>query len=300
MTATTSNTGMPYVYDVNLAAHQSTGTYTTPTITVGTNISSWGPLTITDQNNGNNVYYFFNSSNTTTMNESCWTAVTNGSIPTNNPYAYAVLKASYTLDASTDDAHCLSEITVNWTEGSPIRASSSYSKQRYWLGISISSTGNNKVLVYDRMGQWQRYSIPATAMVMHNANIYFGNTQGTFLAESGYNDNGTAIVSYYKTPTFASSGLDLYSKLNYLYMTTDFSDSTLSTDFYVDDAATDYGMGDYVMNTKLGIQNFKLPFSTGQITQGKYVSFKWTTNGTSFWRILNGNLYFDRGLIPTD
>jgi len=260
-------------------------------------ISAFSSLDSSYQLNGGTISYKVCTSSDSLMNpESCVSNQAGSTIlvATNT---YVRIKNSFSITNATQTP-TLSDETVNWIEGSTIKAASAFSNRRYWLSIAISSTANNKIFVYDRTGQWQRYSgLNAAALVVHNSNLYFGNANGTFLAESGYNDNGAPIVSYYKTPALAPSGLDLYSKFNFLYLTTDFSGSTLGTSFYINDSPTANAMGNYNMNSKLGIQNFKLPFSTNQVMQGKYVSFKWTVSGTSFWRIIAGNLYFDRDSV---
>jgi len=278
-----------------------TFTYTSKTIETGSNVNRWLPVSVAERDSDNLITYKFNASETTTFNASSWTDLGNTDVPTNSTDAYAAYRVLFNVTSTTHTNGAAHDaFTMSWIDGTDIKAASGYSNQRYWLAVSISSTsGNNKVLVYDRRGQWQRFSgINAACIGVYNSRLYFGNTYGLWLSESGYADNGTAISCYYKTNTFAPSGLDLYSKYNYLYVTTDYSPETLATIFQVNGIDSNYSMGSYAMNSKNGIQNFKLPFGTGEVVQGKYISFKWSVSSSNFWRILQGNTYYDRDIVP--
>lgn len=281
--------GIPYT---------ATGTFTTNSFYIGTNISTWGPIVINDATGGlGAITYQFSSSDTANFN--VWNTISKTGTPVASTQPYAAVKAIFSVGSTTDTA-TLQDITLNWTEGSTIKSPSGYYGQRYYVAVATTGTQNRMMLVYDKRGEWQRYTgLQADVMVMHNARLYFGNSSGIYLTESGYNDNGSAIYSYYRTPTLVPTALDLYSKFNYLYMTTDNSDSTLATSYQFNgDESTNYSLGSYQMNQKDGIQNFKLPFSASSGVQGKYISFKWSVSGTSAWRILNGDLFYDKDLIP--
>jgi hypothetical protein len=229
---------------------------------------------------------------------STWNSITNGSVPTVSTQPYAAIRATFSLDNATDTP-TVTDFTVSWIEGSSIRAASAYINQRYWLAVALDANANNRVLVFDKKRQWQRYSgMAIKATTLYNSLLYWGNDDGIYQAETGYSDNGTAISAYYTTPTLAPAGLDTNSKLNHLYTTTDNGDATLSTTFQINGVDTDYSLGSVAMNTSDGIQSIKFPFPVSEIQQGRLISVKWSVPSTSFWRILNGNLYFDRDAEP--
>jgi hypothetical protein len=225
--------------------------------------------------------------------------ITSGSIPTLSTAAYVFVVSTFAITVSTHDP-TLSEATIQWGTGSSLRVASAYSNQRYWLGVAVSSTANNRVLVYDRNREWQRYSgINANALGIYNSNLYFGNTTGIFQAESGNSDNGAAISAYYRTPTyFPSESLDVDTAFNALRITTDESAGTLATAFRVNGSATEYSLGNKAMNSSVGFNNFKLPFSNSEIRLGKYIGFRFSVSGTTAWRILGANLYHVPDLEP--
>jgi len=284
----------------NVRIDASTSVFTSNVIDAGDAISSWGPTVISETNQEGVISYQINSSSQSVLslfNPSSWTSLTNGVAPSIGVNRYLAYRAIFYSTNATTSAS-LDSLSVNWNEGSVLKTVSAYSNQRYWLGVSVSSTVNNKVFVYDKKNQWQRFSgINADAMTIYNSNLYFGNPYGIFQAEIGTTDNGSAISAYYKTKPLAGTSLDLGNTYSKLRMTTERSDDTLGTSFRIDGDDTDYSLGSYQMNQNPGIQNFKLPFSSGEVQSGRYIDFKWSVSGTTFWRILNGNLYFDPDVV---
>lgn len=276
---------------------KATGTFTSAAFTIGSLITAWGPVTLSLSNGGGSTTIQFSTS-TNGVTFSSWTTISNNATPTVSTAPYAAVRVLFTMDVATQTP-TLADITVNWVEGSNIRAASIFFNQRYWLAVATTSTTNNLVLVYDKKKQWQRYSaISATALSLYNSALYFGNSGGIYHAETGYNDNGSNINSYYQTPAITPAGLDSKAKFLWFYTTTDSSDSTLSTSYQIDSSSTTYNFGSSAMNNTNGIQNIKLPFSADEVQEGRLINIKWSIPGTSFWRVLNGSLYFDRDTIP--
>lgn len=275
----------------------TTVSFQSQSFNIGTNISAWGTFTAGATSNGGSlayVVYTDTNSSLTTIDAGTFTSsqtITNGSQITIATSAYVAVGSTFTRTASTQTP-TLSDFTILWSEGSTLEVPSVWSKGRWWLGVAISSTGNNIVLPLDRNRQWQKWrGINATSMAMHNASILFSNANGTFQAESGYTDDGTAIASYYKTPDFSPGGPNVYSTFDALFLTTDRSDATLTTTYQVNGINTDYSFnGTMAMNSTAGIQNKKLPFPLDGVEQGKQINFKFSVTGSSFWRLLGGTL----------
>ena len=294
----------PLVSDVTLqttSKRRPSGVYTSPAVDFGTSISQLGPFVAADQTSGGSITYKYQTStnsSTSLFLSTGWIPITSGNTSTDSVRRYAAVQSSFTATSGTK-TFSLDALTFNFTEGSSIKASAGYIDSRYWLGVAYSSTSNNRVLVYDKLRQWQMYDgyVPEV-MGLYNSRLYVGNTNGVFLSESGYSDNGSPIVSYYKTKTYAPSGYDLFTKYNYLYLTTDNSDNTLAPTFEIDGNGTDNSFGSTTMNSGTGIQNLKYPFSAGNVQQGKFINMTYTSTGSSFWRLLNANLYFDRDVVP--
>jgi hypothetical protein len=301
MATTSAGTGFPYVSNVTLSARQSTGSYVSGSFSLGS-ASGFGVFDAADSANGGALTYTLYTDTDTTKTivggvpvAGSYTAkqiVTSGAIPTVSTAAYAFFGSTFAITAGTQNP-TLSSLNLAWSEGSTLKTAAAYTNQRYWLGCAINSATNNRVLVYDRNKEWQRYSgINATAMTPYNGNLYFSNTSGVFQGETGYTDNGSAIDAYYQTHTLAPASSHLVSTFNDLMMTTDRSDATLGTTYQVNGVATDYNLMNYTMNTQPGIQDIRFPFPFSQVQQGKNVSFKWAVSGTTFWRILGATFDF--------
>lgn len=283
------------VLDVTITG-KSTGTYTTQSIFVGPSISAWGPVVVNGADTGGSYTIQFGTSPDGVTYG--FTTITNNTTPSVSISSYAAIRIIFDLDNATDTPR-VDDITITWLEGSTVRASSVFYRQRYWLGVAVSSTANNRVHLFDRDRQWQKYTgINADSMGLYNSQFYFGNTTGLYSADTGYSDNGSTITAYYKSADFILSSPDYNNLFDSLYLTTENSDSTIQTTYQVNGIGTDYSLASYQMNTNSGIQNFKLPFYQTEVQQAKLINLKWTVAGSSFWRFLNGTLYYQPQRLP--
>lgn len=296
----------PYVDDVTLAARANYGAYISTNISLGS-ISSFGLFGANTDSDGGTVTYAVYSDSNTSMNITngiptsgfvSSQTITSGSYVTLSTSPYIRMGEVETITVSTNNPtnHLLS---VAWAEGNTTKVPSAWFRQRYWLGVGQNSATNNKVLVFDRDRQWQRYSgINASSLVIYNGALFFGNLNGVFQYETGYSDAGSAIAAYYRTGTMSPAGPNLSSFFNDLQVTADSSVETAVTTFRVNDVATDYSLRSYVMNTAAGLQNFRLSFPFSQVQSGRNINFKFAVSGTTFWRILGGSLDFTPDLVP--
>ena len=298
---------IPYIFYIDMAARSSTGSWVSPSVQT-TGMSAHDVFTANGSLDGGTisfVIYGDTDSTKTILNgvpvaSSYVTSqtITDTAIPSIATAAYVFVGANFAITASTQDPQ-LDDMTVKWKTGSTVRAASAYYDQRYWLSLAANSTTNNRILVFDRNREWQLYSgINADSLALYNGSLVFGNSSGLFQAETGYDDNGTAITAYYTSPTYAPAGIDIWTALDMLYMTTTNSESDMSTSYFLDGKITEHSMGPWAMNTTTGYQNFKLPFSMEGAQKSKYVKFKWTVTGSDAWKILNANIYYQPDPIP--
>lgn len=268
-----------------------------PAQSLGTSISSFGQLTgdhvLAD---GGIDYIVYTDTDTVLSAEdaSSFTSsqtVVSGGIVTLATAPYARVAVNFTRTASTQTP-TLSEFTLRWNEGSTLKVASIYADQRYGLAVAISSTSNNRWLWYDWNREWQLDTslYPVVTALVYNGAPYFGNDAGIWQMGSGYTQDGTAISSYYVTPTHVPTGLDVHSNFSHLFVTTERSDATLATVYYLDGRATENALASKAMNLQTGNQNFKLSFPLTQRRYGKTISLKWSVTSSSAWRILAGNL----------
>lgn len=283
----------------------SVSTYTSQTFNVGDNNTSWGTFDTDEQLHGGRITYRIFSDTDSTLNIfnpttfiASQTIVSN-QIPQITTGSYVTILALFATETPTNTVS-LDRFTLRWNQGSTLRVASGYINQRYWLGVAISSTSNNKVLVYNRRGQWQKYSgINMVTGGIYNGNMMFGNLAGTWQAESGTSDNGAAITAYYRYKTVVPSGFNIMSTYRDLYMMTTNGASALQTEYYVDGINTAYSLPSVTMNAQDGYQNFVLPFSETSVHQSRAIDFKWTVTSALSWRILGGILDFIPEPVPT-
>lgn len=279
---------------------KSSGTYASKLVSIGNQVSSWGPITIGNLvSSGASETFQIGSTNTASLSAiTNWTTITNNSIPSISTNPYVAFRSTFSATRATDTAE-LDDFTFSWTEGSTLRPASGYTDQRYWLSVATNSTTNNIIYIYDRKKQWQHYSgINADTLGQFNSNLYFGNSTGIYQTEQGYSDAGSDITAYYKTKDFAPSGPDIQTIFNYTYLTTDSSDGILSSSYQMNGSTTSIALGSYQMNQPFSLQNFKIPFPVENVVQGKFLNLKWNVTGTDFWRIIAVDIYNEKGTVP--
>lgn len=281
-------------------------TFTAQSFNVGDDITSWGSFNADSVlNNGSIAYQLYTDTDSTidTANATTYSssqALTSGQVPTIATATYISVRATFSRDFSTYTP-TLSDFLVHWNEGSVVRVASIFANRRYWLSVAVSSTSNNRCLIYDRNGNWQRASgINADTMVIYNSNPMFGNSGGIYQFETGYNDDGADIAAYFQTKNFALNNLNFRKTFSDLFMTTTNSDATLQTQYYLDGVNSPFSFANYTMNSESGLQDFRLPFPSTQANVAKTISLKWTVTGQSKWNILNGNLCYTSDTIRQD
>lgn len=274
-------------------------TYTTETFFLGNNFSRFNSFSVSEnyedsRSSFSYVLYIGTSNSINVSSPSTYNEIqylNNGDVPTINNGNYAKLKVRFYRAVSTDPIS-ISEINLTWNSGNDTRVPSIWGKQRYKIGVAISSTSNNRVMEYDRNLAWQKHSISNNAMVSYGGYSYFGNLDGVFQFESGSSDNGNPISSMFKTKSHALDKIDVYKEFSYLFLTSERSAATLHTNYYVDENTTPIALANYTMNEKSGIQNFKIPISVTGLQQGKAIAFEWIVSSTVPWSIINANLYY--------
>lgn len=300
--STNSNgTGFPRVDDVTFAARQSTGSWVSDSVSMGSP-SGFGVFEANHSLNDGTITYglYTDSDSAKTVTNGVpvagtWVssqAITSLTIPALSTAAYVFVASNFSISAATQNPTS-NDITIRWLEGSPIPVPSVFYDHRSWFPVAINAATNNRVIVYDKNRQWQRdKGISADATLVHDGNILFGNTSGIWQAETGNSDNGSAIASYYTTPSFSPSGPNLISVYNDLYFTTENSAETVGTMFRIDGIGTEYSLSNYNMNTTAGFQNVRIPFPFTQLQQGRNIDFKFSVTGATAWRILAATLDF--------
>lgn len=276
-------------YNVNAG---SSGTYTSQLLSIGSLISSWGAVTISDVKNQGTISYEFGSTNTASVAAiTNWASITNGAVPTvsTNPFA-AFRMTKIQANTGTDTAKT-ADFTTSWNEGAaPALASGVYDK-RYWLSFTTTTASSpflDSVLVYQRNRTFTLLKgINAASFTIWRDSFYFGNSVGNGLAykfDVGNNDDGSSIFSEIRFKSY-DNGLfrqDKDYKQAYLSY---FGDAAFSGSFdlqyEVDRTKTFNSLGTTNMADGTGQINAKFPFILNtQPVQGREIKFRIVKNGT--------------------
>jgi len=300
-----SGFSLDYV-QVSSPAYIFYSSFTSQSFNTGTDASAWGNFTANSTENGGTITYGIFSDSDTTLNISDQTTfiasqtIVPDTTPTLRISSYVTVAAYFNRRFSTNTVS-MNDFVVRWKQGSTLDVPSAWINQRFWLGVAVGSAANNSVLVFDRNREWNLYTgINMTAAAIYDSSLFFGNAAGLWEAEIGTSDNGAAITAYYKTKAFAPAGLNTKTTFRDLFMTTTESAATLETDYFINGISAAYSLADYAMDGVSGYQDFRIPFATTDIEQGKTIAFRWTITSDLAWQILWANLYHEPDTIMTD
>lgn len=202
-----SGNGSAYVDSFGMAP--TTFTYTSPILSIGSSISSWDSLNISQSFGDGTITYQFGSTNSASISAvTNYQSIVSGGIPTVSTNPYAAVKAKFSTD-EWDDSPQLSDYTINWFEGNA--SDKSYAtafKDDIWWSVTSGTSGvttNNTILKYDLLNNaWLKYDIASNGFYIRNNSLYFGHsTSGNVFKFGDTNsDYGSSINSYWKSKDF--------------------------------------------------------------------------------------------------
>lgn len=270
----------------------SSGTYTSQLLSIGSLISSWGAVTISDVKNSGTISYEFGSTNTASVGAiTNWASIVNGGVPTvsTNPYA-AFRMTKLQVNTGTDTAK-ISDFTTSWNEGAaPPLVAGVYDK-RYWLSFTTTTASNpllDTVLVYQRNRTFTLFKgINAASFSLWRDSFYFGNSNTTGLVykfDVGNNDDGSAIVSEirFKAYDLGAFRQDKDFRQSYIsYLGDSGYSGSFELQYEMDRSKTFNSLGSTNMADGTGQINAKFPFAIGTSpVQGREIRFRVVKNGT--------------------
>ena len=269
----------------------SSGVYTSQLISVGSLITSWGPVTISDVQNGGSIVYQFGSTNTASVSAiSNWASIVNGGIPSVSTNPYAAFRSTMTPLTSTASVKT-SDFQTTWNEGGviPSPVSGIYDR-RYWMSYTTSTASSpalDSVLVWQRNKSFTLFKgINAGSFTNWMDNFYFGNSNATgyvYKYDVGNNDDGFNIAStiHSKSYDLGASYRDKNFRNTYLqYLANTSFSGTFSVSYDLDRLGQDFSLGSINMNEGIGQLAVKLPFSFQNPVQGREIQYRITKVGT--------------------
>lgn len=215
----TAGTALPYISSTTFSARATSGRYISPSISLGTGITSWGAFSGDKNNDGGSQTFELYTDNDTSITINSFGDVTGGftssqtitagSVPTISTAAYAWVGSTHSITSASQNPS-MSNFTLSWNEGdSNFPVSSIYWDGSLYSAVSISSaTGNDTILRYDSNGAWTYYeNLPAYYLFKYRIQPYFGsNLRGSiirFQVDGKYEDyDGSAINPYWESKEF--------------------------------------------------------------------------------------------------
>lgn len=167
---------------------------------VGTAIQSWQHFIASQK--GDALSYFIKVATGTEALDTIanWTSITNGSIISATTSQHWIQwKSSF-----TNTNQSLYSVRINWLEGSADYqdCSSAVFDNRYYLSIATYGFTNNTIIGIDNNGAFYRWDIPVSHFISYyNKLLFTKSTPKGDIYEmfKGYNDNGVAIPSNWKS-----------------------------------------------------------------------------------------------------
>lgn len=292
---TTDTSTSPVISDVtitNSSRIRPTAVFTSQVFSIGSLITSWSPVSITDNITGNaSIAYQFNSTASADINdftESAWEDIVSGGVPTIATNTYAAFRATFTITASTETA-ILYEFVTTWSEGGILQPLRSWNhSRRYWLSYTTataSDSRNDRILVYQRNRTWTLLNgINAASFATWRDNLYFGDSTDTGLVYKygvGNNDNGSAIQSIVETKSYDLGNFSFQKSFRNLYLNFNGNASftgTFDVDYYLDSSDTEISLGTMNHSRVLPTHYRKMPFPISNRLEGQEIRYRIVKN----------------------
>lgn len=277
----------------NFQVAPQTATYTSQLLNIGSNITSWGSVSISDAlTNSAALTYQFGSTTTASVSSiSNYASITNGNAPSVSTNPYAGFKAIFVSSNILGTAQ-LSDFITTWSEGSaaPTPMATVYDR-RYWLSFTTNTATSptlDTVLVWQRTKSWTLFKgINAASFANWRDALHFGNSNDTgyvYKFDVGNNDDGSSISSSIITKSY---DFDLFrnpkefSKAYVGYLAGTSLSGSFSLAYDIDRYGTSYSLGSVNLNDNQGVTASKFWFPMSNLIRGKEVQYTITKSGTA-------------------
>ncbi len=265
--------------------------FTSQLINIGSLITSWGPVTISDTQTDGTLSYLFGSTNTASVSAiSNWQTIVNGQVPTISTNPYAAFKVIMSTPSDlTDNRVYLSEFITTWSEGAQIPSPVSWVyDNRYWISFTTSTQSNpyqDAVFVLQRNKSWVFFKgINAASFTTWRDAFYFGNSNSTgyvYKFDVGNNDDGEDIESLIVTKSYEIGQPFREKEFRRLYANylggSGFT-GNFSISYDLDRFGSFYSLGSVNMSESNGLASIKFPFAITNLVRGREIQYRITKN----------------------
>jgi len=295
--STTISTQTPTVEMVQLSA-VSAGTWDSPVLYLGTEMSSWGQFAAVDSSINPNAKNYYTRSSMTVFDKDAvtpdWVAQDNNVNVACSTGVYTQVRAVSLLGSATDQFQ-INSFTFNWYNGDSKSVASLYYDGRHYLCANTSSNTltNDLCMVYQRNKKWTLFDGQSWgALDIYNNYPYAGDglTSSKIWRiidkDVYFDDNSEAINAYAITKDFQFDGQNNSKILRQFYLEAyPNTASTLSMAYSVEKSTTYYTTSQSLqMNTPF---NDEVKGMFPGYAKGRYTKFKFSNN------VVNQNLKLD-------
>lgn len=302
-TSVTTKTAQADIITINAA---STGTWTSPELTLSLNMTAWGLFQTDQTTTGKGAaigYSIRTATYATGAQYGPLDTITPGSTIVTSTGAYAIVYATFTITVASDVSK-VNSITLNWPEGAQAISASAkvYNGRYHYAAQSNGGTRNDVIYVLDSKGAWTKWvGVRPAFLNVVNQNFVMADSSTTtggfvFKLYDTDSDNGEAINAFWESKDFAMNGVHRIKAVDRVY-TIHKADSTSVTMTLKADGG-------------LTSKAYTLDFSTGASFGIKQTLVTPNINGNTFrlryennaaskpWEVLGSVLnYIDRGLM---
>lgn len=259
-------------------------------LTIGSDITSWSNVVISDVQNSGTITYTFGSTSTASLSSIVnYASIVNNGVPSVSTNPYAAFTSSFSL-TSASGTLALQEFQINWNEGgdAPAPVSTVYDR-RYWISYT-TNTGSSpfldRVLIYQRSKAWTLFEgINAASFSIWRDNLYFGNSDSTgyvYKFDIGENDDGSNISSLIKTKSYDFGQFFRPKEFRRLYFGyLGGGGGSFSVSYDIDRYGTIYSLGSVSLTGTQSQQATKFPFPLSQLVRGNEIQFTISKSDTS-------------------
>jgi hypothetical protein len=200
---TNFSTNTPVIYEVQIEALPSTGTYITKKFNLG-KVNTWKYFIADDKLNSQTANYYIKlATGSTELDSASFVSIDSGDLISGTSNQVHV---QYKVDLETTDGTqnpVVFSLTTSYApEAEPIIPSVLSIKDRYWIAISTGNDSNNNiVMIHDLRNVWTKFiGMNVSSFVKFGKEYYFADNtlSKIYQLESGTTDNGTSIISSWK------------------------------------------------------------------------------------------------------
>jgi hypothetical protein len=267
----------------------SSGVWTSPAMSIGTDITAWSQADISISTDTSSVITWqLGSSTSADTGVYSWTTIANGAIPAVSTNPYAAVRAVYAVAASTQQA-VTNSVKINWTEGTLKPPTGFVFDRRYYLAISTipSVPYNDTILAYQRNNSWTLLKgFNVASFTNWRDSLYFGNSDNTgyvYKLSDGNSLDGSAMTSVLRFKSYDMGAPNFDKEFRRAWAGYDANalySGSFALSWVPDQMGTGFSLGSADLTESTGQYAAKFPFPISDPVRAREAQFVLTKTGS--------------------